>query len=263
MNLIRLLMRKNKDTRWNLLILCLIGQFIVIHASAQDKMQNLNGWVLDGNSKETVPGVHVINKRTLKGTLTDANGYFEIDLSLGDSIIFSNIAYKYFYFIYENDSTQISDVIVAMEEQNYLLDEVSVFSYELTTNKPREIILQKPSIPSNDQIEDPKIIEAGLGNPAEYLYNLFGSKPRQLRKLAQLRAEDAYRQKLEESNNRNAVIQLTGLNRNELEAFMFYCKYVPINMNRLNDYEFLLAVQACFRRYMQERELEGFLEQFD
>ena len=223
----------------------------------------LDGWVLDGHSKETVPGVHVINKRTLKGTITDINGYFEIDLTLGDSIIFSSIAYKYFYFIYNNDSTQIKEVIVAMEEQNYLLDEVSVFSYELTTNKPKEIILQKPAIPSNDEIEDPRIIEAGMNNPAEYLYNLFGSKPRQLRKLAQLKAEDAYRSKLEESNNRQSIMRLTGLDRVELEAFMFYCKYIPVNMNRLNDYEFLLAVQACFRRYMEDRELEGFLEQFD
>lgn len=256
-------MRKHKDTRSSRFSLVLVLSLMGICLNAQDSLKTLDGWVLDGHSKETVPGVHVINKRTLKGTISDANGYFEIDLKLGDSIIFSNIAFKYFYFIYNNDSTQIADIIVAMEEQNYLLEEVSVFSYELTTNKPKQMILQKPNIPSNDKIEDPKIVAAGLDNPAEYLYNLFGSKPRQLRKLAQLRAEDAYRSKLEESNNRMAVIRLTGLDRDELEAFMFYCKYVPVNMNRLNDYEFLLAVQACFRRYMQERELEGFLQQFD
>lgn len=256
-------MRSHKDTRLKLLSLVLILSGFGLFGQEIPMRKTLDGWVLDGHSKETVPGVHVINKRTLKGTITDANGYFEIDLALGDSIIFSSIAYKYFYFIYQDDSTQIKEVIVAMEEQNYLLDEVSVFSYELTTNKPKEMVLRKPAIPSNDEIEDPAIIQAGLSNPAEYLYNLFGSKPRQLRKLAQIKAEDAYRSKLEESNNRQSVMRLTGLDRDELEAFMFYCKYVPVNMNQLNDYEFLLAVQACFRRYMEDRELEGFLEQFD
>ncbi len=224
--------------------------------------ETLNGWVLDGKSQETVPGVHVINKRTLKGTVSDQDGYFELELIKGDSILFSNIAFKYLYFVYR-DSTVLEDVVIQMEEQNYLLDEVSVFSYTLSTNKPRAMVLKKPAIKSNNEIRDRQPLEATLANPAEYLYNLFGSKPRQLRKLAQLKAEDAYREKLEESNNRESVIKLTGLRRDELEAFMFYCKYVPVGMNRLNDYEFLLAVQACFKRYMKDRELEGFLEQFD
>lgn len=255
--------QSSKDKRSLLFTLSLLLLSTAFFAQSDTSHKSLNGWVLDGHSKETVPGVHVINKRSLEGTVTDNYGYFEIDLKKGDSIIFSNIAYKYFYFIYQDDSIQLNEVIVAMEEQNYLLAEVSVFSYQLTTNKPKEIVLKKPSIPSNREIKDPEIIKAGIDNPAEFLYNLFGSKPRQLRKLAELKAEDAYREKLEESNNRNAVTRMTGLNREELEAFMFYCKYVPINMNQLNDYEFLISVQACFRRYMQDRELEGFLEQFD
>ncbi len=249
-----------KDTAlFSIVLTCLL---LIGSSLAAQKMEELNGWVLDGKSKETVPGVHVINKRTLEGTVTNSEGFFEIELQRGDSILFSNIAFKYFYFVYR-DSSVLEEVIIQMEEQNYLLDEVSVFSYTLSTNKPRPMELKKPAIKSNAEIKDRKPLEATLQNPAEYLYNLFGSKPRQLRKLAQLKAEDAYREKLEESNNRESVIKLTGLKRSELEAFMFYCKYIPVNMNRLNDYEFLLAVQACFQRYMKDRELEGFLEQFD
>lgn len=225
--------------------------------------QYIDGWVLDGKTKETVPGVHVINKSTLKGTTTDGDGYFSLKLERGDTIIFSNIAYKYFYFIYSDSTVVLNEVVIKMEEQNYLLDEVSVFSYTLTTNKPKEMPLRKPSIPSNDQIRDPELIAAGINNPAEFLYNLFGSKPKQLRKLAELKAEDAYRDKLEESNNRTAVVRLTGLSQKELEAFMFYCKFALVNMNILNDYEFLLSVQACYRQYVKERELDDFLDQFD
>lgn len=250
-----------KDTALFPILLACLSLF-TSGAWAQEN-EILNGWVLDGKVKETVPGVHVINTRTLNGTVSDADGFFEIELQKGDSILFSNIAFKYLYFVYR-DSTVLEEVVIEMEEQNYLLDEVSVFSYELTTNKPRAIELRKPAVKSNDEIRPRTYVKANsLQNPAEYLYNLFGSKPRQLRKLAELEAEDAYRRKLEESNNRNAVVSLTGLDREELEAFMFYCKYVPINMNRLNDYEFLLAVKACFYRYMKDRELEGFLDQFD
>lgn len=231
-----------------------------VPSMAQEK---LVGWVIDGKTNETVPGVHVINKRTLKGTITDEQGAFDIALSMGDSILFSNIAYKYWYFIYRDSAQSLSDVFIEMEEQNYLLHEVSVFSYELTTNKPRAIELKKARIPNNSKIRDEKIIPATLANPAEYLYNLFGKKPRQLRKLAELRAEDAYRKKLEQSNNREAVVKITGLSLEELEAFMFYCKFASVGMHTLNDYQFLRSVQNCFYTYLKEKELEGFLDQFE
>lgn len=236
---------------------------MVFVSTASYKGQTLNGVVIDAKSKEVVPGTHVINKRTLKGTMTNANGSFTISLVWGDTIVFSNIAYQYFYFIYNDSSSVLKDALVELKEQNYLLHEVSIFSYKLTSNKNREIKLKEPSLPRSEELDDGRIVRASIANPAEYLYNLFGSKPRQLRMLAQLRAEEAYRDKLEESNNRESVIHLTGLSQEELEAFMFYCKFAAVQMSTMNDYEFLISVQYCFREYVKERELEEFLEQFD
>lgn len=225
--------------------------------------QELSGIVIDEKTQEVVPGTHVINKRTFKGTLTDETGRFSISLEWGDTIVFSNIAYQYLYFIYNDSSTALTDAVAELKEQNYLLSEVSIFSYKLTSNKDKEIVLKDPLIPGNEELGDGRIVRAGVQNPAEFLYNLFGSKPRQLRALAQLQAEDAYRRKLEESNNREIVVELTGLSQEELEAFMFYCKFAPVYMNTLNDYQFLLSVKRCFEQYVKERELEEFLEQFD
>lgn len=225
--------------------------------------QELTGTVIDEETREVVPITHVINKRTLKGTLTNDNGHFSISLAWGDTIVFSNIAYQYLFFIYNDSATSLEDVVVELKEQNYLLSEASIFSYKLTSNKNKEIELMDPLIPDNEELEDGRIMRAGVQNPAEFLYNLFGSKPRQLRMLAQLRAEDAYRLKLEESNNREKVTELTGLSREELEAFMFYCKFAPVYMSTMNDYQFLISVKTCFEQYVKERELEQFLEQFD
>lgn len=225
--------------------------------------QSLTGVVIDSKSHKVVPETHVINKRTLKGTLTNEQGHFSIHLEWGDTIVFSNIAYQYFYFVYNDSSTALKEVVVELKEQNYLLSEVSIFSYKLTTNEDKEIVLQKPLMPDNEELSDGHIVRAGISNPAEFLYNLFGSKPRQLRMLAQLKMEEAYRDKLKESNNRESVLALTDLELEELEAFMFYCKFAPVRMRTMNDYEFLMSVQHCFRQYVRERELEEFLQQWD
>jgi len=248
---------KDLNLRNNLIIT------LILFFTASAEAQTLSGWVIDKKTLETIPVVHVVNKSTYKGTVTDENGYFEIDIQPGDTMVFSNIAYKYYYFIYTDKSQPLKEVLVELEEQNYMLHEVSVFSYELTTNDPKEMKLNKPRVPSNDEIREERIINATAANPAEFLYNLFGSKPKELRKLAELKAEDAYREKLKESNNRESVVDLTGLSKDELEAFMFYCKYAPVHMQTMNDYEFLKSVQYCYRQYIKERELEDFLQQFD
>lgn len=236
---------------------------LVLLTAFYSNAQKLQGLVIDKNTKKPIPQCHVVNKSTLKGTLTGNDGSFKLSLQLNDTIVFSNIAYKYLYFIYADTTTLLTNVVVKMEEQNYLLNEVSIFSYELTTNDPKEMEIGKPLDPKPESLSDGRIVEAGIFNPAEYLYNLFGSKPRQLRELAKLKAEDAYREKLKVNNNRESVTELTGLSRQDLEAFMFYCKFSRVNMETLNDYQFLLSVQRCYRVYVKEKELEGFLNQFD
>ncbi len=225
--------------------------------------QSLSGYLVDTETNEFIPATHVINTRTYKGTLTNGNGAFSIELQWGDTIVFSNIAYRYFYFVYQDSSSALTDVIIEMEEQNYLLNEVGVYSYQLTTNEEKQIQIMKPSVPGNNQIKDEEIIKASALNPVDLLYNLFGSKPQELMELARLKEEDAYRHKLHENNNRKSVVSLTGLSYEELEAFMFYCKYSPVRMHSLNDYQFLLSVQRCYKQYVKEKEMEDFLNQFD
>jgi len=227
------------------------------------QIDTLSGWVLDGESQEVVPAVHVVNKNSLKGTMTDTEGYFQIRLAPGDTVVFSNIAYKFHYFVYRDSATPLREVIIQMEEQNYLLEEVPVYSYRLTTNKPRAIKLRKPAEPPPEKLRSDATMLAQDLEAGGFIYRLFSSKAQQLARLRELQIEDAYRQRLEISNNRSSVIKLTGLSRDELEAFMFYCKYAPVNMRHLNDYEFLISVQYCFREYVKEKELEGFLQQFD
>lgn len=227
---------------------------------AQD---TLSGWVIDEKEKDLLTGVHVVNKSTLKGTISDYNGYFKIALRPGDTVVFSNIGYQYHFFIFQDTVQVLEEVVVALKEENYLLSEVNVTSYKLTTNKPQEMRFEKPSIPQNNQLRSDLAMLKNSVESGGLIYRLFSNKAEQLAALQRLKIEDAYRKRLRESNNRENVMKITGLNQQELEAFMFYCKYSPVHMRHLNDYEFLLSVQRCFQAYIKDQELEGFLQQFD
>jgi hypothetical protein len=253
-------MAKDNYSFTSVWVTCLIFLSSVTSAVAQKK---LSGWVVDSLKKETIPAAHVVNKTTYKGTITDGDGFFSIKIKVGDTVVISNLGYQYYYFIYRDSTAALSDVVVKMVEENYLLSEVNVTSYKLTTNKPKAIPLKKPRIPANQELRSDLSMLASDLEAGGMIYAMFSSKAEQLAKLRQLQIEDSYRKKLERSNNRQSVIKLTGLSVNELEQFMFYCKFSAVNMHSLNDYDFLRNVQACFRSYVKEKELEGFLEQFD
>lgn len=58
-------------------------------------MEPVSGQVIDANSGETLPGVNLMVKGTTRGTATDADGTFSLDVpSLQDTLVVSYIGYQ-------------------------------------------------------------------------------------------------------------------------------------------------------------------------
>src|ERR1700704_3557348 len=59
--------------------------FSFFFVSAQEK--TIKGKVTDGDTKESLPGVSILVKGTNRGTATDANGDFTINISNDDAVL--------------------------------------------------------------------------------------------------------------------------------------------------------------------------------
>lgn len=66
--------------------------FIAMKCIAQENPVTINGQVK--SLKKTISNVHIINKTTGQGTFSNENGKFAMNVSLGDSILFSSIVYQ-------------------------------------------------------------------------------------------------------------------------------------------------------------------------
>lgn len=240
---------------------CALGCML---ASVSLSAQTNNGVVLKGRVVErttglSVPGAYIINKRTERGVLSEADGRFEIRASVGDSLVVSHLSFKYYYkVVHAGDEGFVHRF--ALEERNYLLDEAGINAYSLTTNDPRDVVFSEPLIPSNEQIEFPVHAPAGLANPVDFLYERFGKTPRQMAELRLLMERDAWRQKLQGSNGK-ALQELTGMNPAEVQAFAYYCSGGRIRHE--TDYELLRSLVECYERYTREREIDEILEEYD
>ena len=100
-----------------LLILMPVGLFA--------QTESLTGRVVD-TSGEPVPGVNIIVQETQKGTITDGEGNFSLEVSEGQHIVFSFIGMEPQTIVYSGQPS----LNVTMQESFESLDEVVVIGYQ-------------------------------------------------------------------------------------------------------------------------------------
>lgn len=233
------------------------------HAIGQESDSSLviYGQVLDDKTGKPIGNAHVVNKSTFIGTVTNTNGYFYIDLEYGDSIVVSSLGYDFYYYI--THIKPIGIVRMRLIERMYFLTEVNVSSYKLTSNNPKEMKVGKPMIPKTSDIRYPNPTKATIANPIDLLYQMFSNKSRQLKVLRELQAKDSYKRKLQEGNNRELLTNLTGLSKEELEEFLFFCKYSEVQISTMNDYALLVTLMGCYDEYLRIQQREAILQQYE
>lgn len=104
----------------------LILSFILLSTSIVFGQNTLVGTVLSGSDNQPLPGVNVIIKGTTAGTITDANGKFNLDVPSNESIlVFSMMGMLTEEILVGNQS----EIIVTLIEDLIGLDEVIVVGY--------------------------------------------------------------------------------------------------------------------------------------
>jgi TonB-linked SusC/RagA family outer membrane protein len=121
MNLYKTVKKQSKIVLLMVLMLFLPG----ISFIAYSQTLAISGKVTDANTGEELPGVNVVIQGTTKGTITVANGTFQIEASATDVLMFSFIGYKALE-IPVNGQSQIN---VQLETESTQLDEIIAVGY--------------------------------------------------------------------------------------------------------------------------------------
>ena len=107
----------------------------------------VKGKVTDQKTGDILPGVSIVIKGTITGTITDFNGEYAMKASPGDSLLFSFIGYKPISVAVGSNTT----INVKMEENQQEIDEVVVVGYGV--QKKSDVTGSVVSF-STDKIED-------------------------------------------------------------------------------------------------------------
>lgn len=226
--------------------------------SYTDTEHVLAGKIIDDESQEALPGVHILNKNERKGTVSDIDGNFYIKLSETDTLIFSYVGYsQHFFTLQDSIKEKIQNkVMVQLSKSMVELESVKVFAYKNERDFKNAIIELELDEENPVEIEVPgyhygpkKPVNPGVGSPISFLSSKLGKRAKQERKFNEAKKENAYRSHINSKYNREIVSRITGLKDKELDNFMKYCTLSDNFIDGANEYEIIVAINKCYKDF--------------
>ena len=92
-------------------------------------------------------------------------------------------------------------------------------------------------------------VMGSIFNPADMLYNFFGKKPRELKRLKEIKKDNSVREMLESKYDREMIAVLLGIDKKELSEIMERCNYSEAFVKSANDLQIMDAISQCYEEY--------------
>jgi len=94
--------------------------------------QKVSGTIVNDNSLLPIPNANIININKVKGVTTNTSGYFEMEVSVSDTLHISILGYRSLRVRVTNDWIKNGTAKILMTEKAIALEEVIVRKYDLT-----------------------------------------------------------------------------------------------------------------------------------
>lgn len=236
-----------------------------VNAFAQglEPSKKVSGTITNDQTNLPLSNVNIININKVKGTTTDEKGFFEMEVTANDTLHISIIGFQSLKVKVTNDWIKNKITKIQLTEKAYALEEVIVSRYKLTGY----LEVDSKLIPVREDVRYsisglPQGYEAGeyssnafgrvLGsifNPADMLYNFFGKKPKELKKLKEMKKDDTVRNLLESKFDRETIAVLLGVDKKEIAEILQRCSYSEAFIQTANDLQIMDAISGCYEEY--------------
>lgn len=131
-------------------LLLLLPAFL--KAQGNNNLILLSGFIVENNTSNPVPGVHVYLPKAGRGTTTSPEGFFAIPVIPGDSVVISSVGYQKQYYRIPRDKSESYSVVIELQEDIRMLPAIEIFPY------PTEELFKEAIV--NLQLPDEEKIQA-------------------------------------------------------------------------------------------------------
>jgi len=223
----------------------------------------IQGIVLNDANDAALENVNIVNLNQVIGTTSDSEGKFDLRAAVNDTIYFSYLGFKSIRVRVTNDWMKFGEVKIKMTELGIALEEVVLKPVELTGY----VEVDAKLIPIYDNYRyriaglsggyeggksQPGAVSKVLSsifNPADFLYNVFGKRPKQMRKLRKMKEDDEIRNLLQSKFDRETLMAVLQLEREDIAEILNNCSYSSDFIKTANDLQILDAISECYEEY--------------
>jgi hypothetical protein len=245
-------------------LLSIILFFVLPQQLIAQQIEIVGGKIIDASNDKPMENVNIVNLNQVFGTATNQEGEFEIQARANDTLHLSFLGFKSIKVRVTNDWINFGNqTTIKLTELALALEEVVVNKLKLTGYLEidiKQIPIQKNvrySISGlNSGYESsprtPSMVTKVLGaifNPADFLHNVFGKKPREMRKLRKMKQQDEIRNILASRFDREMLTALLKVDKIDLELLISECNYSDDFIRTANDLQILDAISECYEEY--------------
>lgn len=242
----------------------LLLTFIIPFLGFTQQYTTVKGKIIESESPSAMEGVNIVNLNQVIGTTTNSEGEFEIRANANDTLHLSYLGYKSIKVKVTNDWIKYgTSTTIELTELALALEEVNVNKLKLTGFL--EIDIKQVPIRKNTRYSisglnssyesrqrSLNMVQNVLGaifNPADFLHNIFGKKPREMRKLREIKKQDEIKNLLSSRFDREMLTALLQVDKIDLDLLISECNYSQDFIRNANDLQVLDAISECYEEY--------------
>ncbi len=223
----------------------------------------VSGLVLDVENDSALLFANIYNPRTMRGTISDKNGYFRYYALPGDTLWFSSMGYYPLHFAVNGEpGSKIRDTFY-LKARVYKIHDVEILAltrYEKLRNDvknmkiPRDIENARNNFPivnhNVNAFYERNNENFGLVfSPISALYDAFSKEGRERRKLAELQRQDAIKAEIEPHFNEEMIKRITGLDDELAEEFIGFCNFSEEFLLNAPDYYIIEIILEQYEEF--------------
>ncbi|RLD29472.1 MAG: carboxypeptidase-like regulatory domain-containing protein [Bacteroidetes bacterium] len=226
---------------------------------------SVKGKIVRAGSFSPLENVNIVNLSQVIGTATNNKGEFKIRAKVNDTLHFSYLGFKSIKVRVTSDWIKFGlSTTIEMTELALALEKIVITQLKLTGYL--EIDIKQVPIVKNVRYSISGLPNAGLEgghrspgavtkvlgaifNPFDFLHNMFGKVPNEMRKLKKMKQDDQIRNLLASRFDRETLLVLLQVDRLDLDLIVSECNYSKDFINTANDLQILDAISECYEEY--------------
>lgn len=250
--------------RYFVVFLFLMFTFSSFSQETKGESTHVTGTIINSNTLLPVENAGIININQVKGTTTNSKGNFTIVAKVNDTLHVSLVGYESIRVRVTNDwLNKTTSTDIPFTEKAYALEEIVINKYNLTGF----LVIDSKLAPVRENYRysisglnygyeggqhSPsafkKVVNSVL-NPADLLHSIFGKKSNELKRLKEMKKDDAVRNALATKFDRETLAALLGIDKKEIPEILERCNYSEDFINTANDLQIMDAISGCYEEY--------------